>query len=178
VLDEEKSIPKKQEDKLKFNIIEKQDYNTFEELIEQNAGLSFEKLMVFEEIIGANSWEINIQEGEITFGDLKFPVQLIGTYAFNDNSWMWAWANTQSSIPENFLILANKLKEIGGNKNIKELSEGCFNIEEGFLHEIGMASCGLFNSKTYYCGNYGQGVLVVIIDDERIPEINKNRFEK
>uniref|UniRef100_UPI0040488A77 hypothetical protein n=1 Tax=Flavobacterium sp. TaxID=239 RepID=UPI0040488A77 len=36
----------------------------------------------------------------------------------------------------------------------------------------------MFNSKSYYCANYGQGTLVVTIDSDLIPEIDTNKAEK
>ncbi len=165
-------------DHTKFNTFNKAEYNNLEELIEQNAGLSFEKQLIFRDVIGSNSWELDMGKGNISFGSLEFPIQIIGSLAFDNNSWMWGWANTQSGMPENLLIQSNQLKRIGQDKNVKELTEGHFNVEEGFEHKIGMLACGVFQSKSYYCANYGQGTLVVTIDDNKIPEIDKNKFEK
>ena len=91
---------------------------------------------------------------------------------------MWGWANTQSGMPEHLLQYANQLKAIGEEKNIRELTEGHYSTDEGFEHKMGMAACGYFKSKSYYCANYGQGTLVVLIDDDRIPAIDLNRLEK
>ena len=169
---------KKEIDSSRFNLFEKESFETLEELIEQNAGLSFEKQLIFGELIGSENWNLDMGKGSISFGTLEFPIQIIGSLAFHNNSWMWGWANTQSGMPENLLIQSNQLKEIGQDKNIKELSEGHFNVEEGFEHKIGMMACGIFNSKSYYCANYGEGTLVVTIDDNKIPAIDKNKLEK
>ena len=161
-----------------FAELKKNDYGNFQELFEQNAGLSFEKQMIFADVIGSNDWYMDMGKGSISFGNLEFSIQIIGSLSFIDNSWMWGWANSQSGMPENLLIQSNKLKEIGLSKNIKELSEGHFYVEKGFEHKMGMVVCGLFNSKSYYCANYGKGTLVVTIDDHRIPKIDKNKLEK
>ncbi len=174
----EKSKDEPQNDFTKFSKSIKSDFHNLQDLVEQNAGLSFEKQMVFVDVIGSNSWELDMGKGVITFGNLEFPIQIIGSLSFNSYSWMWGWANTQSSMPENLLIQSNKLKEIGEQKNIKELTDGHFNVDKGFEHKIGMMACGLFKAKSYYCANYGQGTLVVTIDDNKIPQIDKNRLEK
>lgn len=165
-------------DHSKFLKVKKNNFKSIQELIEQNAGLSFEKQMIFGDVIGLNSWELDMTKGSIFFGSLEFPIQIIGSLAFNNNSWMWAWANTESGMPENLLTQSKHLKEIGEQKHIAELTEGHFNVETGFEHKIGMMACGLFNSKSYYCANYGQGTLVVTIDSNKIPEIDKNSLEK
>ena len=174
----EKPKEKSEIDSSKFKAIDKIDYTSLEELIEQHAGLSFEKQLVFGDVIGSNAWELDMGKGNIIFGDLDFPIQIIGSLSFNDSSWMWGWANAKSGMPENLLVQSNQLKEIGQDKGIKELTDGHFNVEEGFEHKIGMMACGLFNSKSYYCANYGQGTLVVTIEDDKIPEIDKSRIEK
>lgn len=162
-----------------FVVKEKSDYVNFDDLLEQNAGLSFEKQLLLSNVIGENSWNLDMDRGVISFGDfgeLEFSIQIIGSLSFSDNSWMWAWANTKSNIPENLLIQSNKLKDIGEKKNIKELKDGHFFVEEGFEHKVAMIASGLFNSKAYYCADYGQGTLVVTIDDEQIPNVDKNEL--
>ncbi len=174
----EKSKEEHQIDSSKFTKVEKSDFENFQDLIEQNAGLSFEKQMIFEDVIGSSAWELDMGKGKIIFGALEFPIQIIGSLAFNNNSWMWGWANTQSGMPENLLKQSNQLKEIGENKNIQKLIDGHYNVDEGFEHKVGMLACGLFKAKSYYCANYGQGTLVVTIDDNKIPKVDKNRLEK
>ncbi|NMM48892.1 hypothetical protein HH304_10820 [Flammeovirgaceae bacterium KN852] len=161
-----------------FNTLQKGEFKNFDDMVEQNAGLSFEKQMIFGEVIGSNSWNLDMGKGSIFFGSLEFPIQIIGSLAFNNNSWMWGWANTKSGMPEKLLIQSNQLKEIGEERNIKELTDAHFYVDEGFEHRIGMMACGIFNSKSYYCANYGQGTLVVTIDDPKIPEIDENKPEK
>ncbi|MCL9805489.1 hypothetical protein NAT51_08145 [Flavobacterium amniphilum] len=160
-----------------YNTVKKTDYTNFQDLLEQNAGLSFEKQRIFSDTIGQHAWDFDMGKGTISFGDKDFPIQIIGSLAFNNNSWMWGWANTQSGMPENLLKHSYELKQMGEAKNIPEFVDGHFNVEEGFEHKIGMIACGLFKSKSYYCANYGQGTLVVTIDDDRIPAIDKNRPE-
>ncbi|QWX84820.1 hypothetical protein H0I23_04040 [Cellulophaga sp. HaHaR_3_176] len=161
-----------------FKTINKTEWNSLESLFEAHAGLSFEKQLIFGDFIGSNAWQLDLGKGSILFGDLELPIQVIGSLSFNNSSWMWGWANTQSGIPENLLIQSKQLKALGEQKDIKELIEGHFNVDEGFEHKIGMLACGQFSSKSYYCANYGQGTLVITIDDDRIPEIEMDKIEK
>ncbi|MEH0157731.1 DUF6882 domain-containing protein [Limibacter armeniacum] len=162
-----------------FSTYEKPDWYSLNELLSLHAGLSLEKQLIFGDVIGDNSWQFDMGSGTISFGDnLTFPVQVIGSLSFNDNSWMWGWANAQSGIPEHLLEQSMQLKSIGEEKKVKELVEGHFSVEENFEHKIGMIACGYFSSKSYYCANYGQGTLVVTIDSDQIPAIEKSRLEK
>lgn len=161
-------------DKSDFRQLTKPDFKTFDALLEQHAALSFEKQLNFGEVIGSNNWQFDMNKGEITFGDnLSFPVQVIGSLSFNDNSWMWGWANSKSGIPDKLLLQSNELKRLGEMLQIQKLKEAHYAVSSGFEHIIGMIACGYFNTDGYYCANYGQGTLVVTIQSSMIPKINK-----
>lgn len=160
-------------------ISHKTPIQSFDDLFEQTAALAFEKQLNFAELIGSYSWEFDMTKGEITFGkQLTFPVQIIGSVSFNDNSWMWAWANTQSGMPDHLLVQAHELKKLGDQLNISELSDGHFGTDSGFEHIMGMVACGHFNTDGYYCANYGQGTLVVTLQSDKIPQVDKKALEK
>lgn len=165
-------------DRSNFKKLEKPKPTNFQDFFEQHAGLSFEKQLVFADLIGSDPWELDMGIGKIIFGEKDFPIQIIGSLSFNDNSWMWGWANTKSGIPENLLNQSLELKRIGEEYGIKELVDSHFNVEESFEHKMGILACGVFKANSYYCANYGQGTLVVTIDDSKIPKIDPNRVEK
>lgn len=162
-----------------FAHVQKSPWQSFDELLEQHAGLSFEKQLILGDLIGTEGWQFDMATGSISFGEnLVIPVQIIGSLSFNDNSWMWGWANTESGIPENLLKQSYQLKQLGEEKGIKEFQEGHLSVEEGFEHKLGMVACGLFESKSYYSANYGEGTLIVTLESAEIPAVNKNRLEK
>lgn len=161
-----------------FVKLDKPNFNTFSELLEQNAALSYEKQFNFGDLIGSNPWQFDMSKGEISFGNkLFFPVQIIGSISFNDNSWMWGWANSQSNIPENLLTQSYLLKKIGEEKGIEEFTNPHFCTDAQFDHQVGMIASGLFKSSCYYSANYGNGSLVCTINSSIIPVL-KNSPEK
>jgi hypothetical protein len=155
----------------------KQKTMHFDLLVEQHAGLSFEKQLRFGELIGEEAWQLDMTAGTIVFGELVFPIQVIGSFSFQDNSWMCGWANTQSGIPENLLQHSYQLRELGEEEEIEALNSGHFQVEETIVHQMGLFACGFFETKSYYCANYGQGILVVTIDSDKIPAIDKDSYE-
>lgn len=157
----------------------KPEWKTFEELLEQNAGLSFEKQLVFQDIIHKNPWDFDMNKGAISFGEkLTFPIQIIGTLSFENNSWLWGWANDKSNIPLSLLKQSLQIRTLGEKHDTKELITPQISTSPHFEHKIGLIASGLFASKAYYCANYGTGTMVVIITGEEIPDIDKNRLEK
>lgn len=161
-----------------FSLLSKTDFKTFTDLVDQNAGLSFEKQQNFNDLTGGLAWNINLNTGTLSFGDLDFPIEVIGSLSFNDYSWMWGWANAKSGIPENLLGGALNLKQMGENKQIKEFTEGHFSVEEGFEHKMGLVASGILKADAYFCANYGQGTMVLTLKSDKIAKIDENKPEK
>ncbi len=91
---------------------------------------------------------------------------------------MWGWANSQSGFPESLLNSSLQLKELGEKKEIEEFTNGHFVTEEGFEHKMGIVTCGLLKADAYFCANYGQGTMVLVIKSDQIPKVDYNRMEK
>lgn len=93
-----------------------------QELYNQSFLLSMEKQEIFSEMVEGLGWSCDMLEGKLTYGDDKvFDIQIIGSYSVNEKSWLWAWANTQSGIPEKFLQTALAMKSIGEAYQIEDL---------------------------------------------------------
>ena len=107
----------------KSNVVKqsKADFNNFQDLLNQHAGLSFEKQMNFNDLTGKRAWNINLQNATLSFGDIHFKLEVIGSLSFNNYSWMWGWANHKSGIPQNLLESSLKLKAIGEQRELKNL---------------------------------------------------------
>ncbi|WP_199269155.1 DUF6882 domain-containing protein [Polaribacter sp. L3A8] len=94
---------------------------TIQELYNQSVVVSLEKQEVFGEMVEGLGWSCDMLEGKLTYGDDKvFDIQVLGTYSENEKSWLWAWANTQSGIPEKFLQTALAAKAIGEAYQIED----------------------------------------------------------
>ncbi|GAA4234722.1 hypothetical protein GCM10022291_14820 [Postechiella marina] len=95
---------------------------SIQELYNQSFLTSLEKQEIFSEMIDGLNWSCDILEGKVTYGDDKvFDIQIIGTYSENEKSWLWAWGNTQSGIPEKFLQSSLAMKSIGEAYQIDDL---------------------------------------------------------
>ncbi|PIE84732.1 MAG: hypothetical protein CSA07_01335 [Bacteroidia bacterium] len=149
-----------------FGRMEKGEYRDFEGLLEQHIGLTLERQRALYELVGEEDWGIDMSTGLLSFGEASYTFQLIGSLSFEDNSWMWGWANAQSNIPENLLRHSHALREIGQQKGMEELAEGYLEVGEGFDHLVGIIAAGALGAKAYYSGNYGDGALVMTLGDD------------
>ena len=144
-----------------------------QELIEIYGGLGFEKQADVSSIVGENSWHFSMETGSITFGQLAFPVQILGTISHGSKTWLWAWANDKSGIPTHLKQQAFKLKEYGNTNQIELLSAAQFNATIDDVHLIGCVSSGMFDSSCYYIADYGQGAMLVTIHDRAFDKVEK-----
>lgn len=144
---------------------------TEQELLERYGGIAFDKQIDFGEVIGDNNWNVDIGQGIISFGEnLTFPMQVLGTFSHSSETWLWAWANAQSNLPENIIRQSLQLKKYGEDNGIELLSLNTFDSSMEDLHLIGMTASGMFEASGYYIADYGQGAMVVTVKSDLIDQ--------
>lgn len=150
-----------------------------QELLERYAALAYDRQNDLAEAIGDNNWQFDMNAGTITFGSaLVMPVQLLGTFSHQSESWLWAWANEQSGIPARLLEQAEQLRSYGQQHGIERLTTPSFPATDMDLHAIGSIAAGMFDASGYYLADYGQGILVVTIKGEQVDRLRKNDFAR
>jgi hypothetical protein len=148
---------------------------TEQELIERYGGIVMDKQLDFGDLIGKNNWNINIANGEISFGtDIVFPIQVLGTISHSSQTWLWAWANTKSGLSDKVIQQALQLKKYGEENKIDLLRNDTFDFSKEDLHLIGTIASGIYNSSAYYICDYGQGAMIVTIKSDKIDKIRKD----
>lgn len=149
--------------------LEVPSFKSEQELLEYYGGIAIEKQVDFEEVIGDNNWEVDMTQEVITFGqELTFPIQVLGTFSYSSQSWLWAWANTASGLSEHIIQQSLQLKKYGEKNAIELFKNDTFDLSIDKLHLIGIVASGMFNSSSYYVADYGQGAMVVTIKSETI----------
>jgi predicted PurR-regulated permease PerM len=149
----------------------------FIDLFSTHAGTAFAKKLAFSEYLGERDWKLDTDEGMVKFGDdLSFPVQILGTHSVNDNSWLWAWANSESDLPNSILTTSLEMKGYGEINNVQEFSQGHYALDCEAA-QLAMICSGMTNC-CYYRGDYEGGsvyFLVIntpevsaVIDDDRV----------
>ncbi len=152
---------------------------TEQELIERFGGNSFDKQIDLGEVIGDNNWNVDMPKGQISFGaGLVFPIQILGTISHSSQTWLWAWANTKSGLPESITQQAQQLKKYGEENEIALLRNSEFDATKDDLHLIGLIASGMFNSSGYYIADYGQGAMVVTIKSDKVDKIRKDNHHR
>ena len=151
-----------------------QEKQSFQSLIEQYGGLGFEKQIDLDGVIDDKPWEIDMDAQQIVFGgDLYCSFELLGTFSHSTATWLWAWGNEQSDLPQGVIQQSLELKKYGEEHNIDLFKIRKFESSEANLHLIGLIASGMFDSSGYYVADYGQGALVLIFNNENINQIHQ-----
>ena len=146
---------------------------TFDDLLSRHAGAAMWRQLALSDIVGDAGWGIDMGEGRLTIGDHAFPIQLLGSEAEGDRTWLWAWANEASNLPEPLLAFARELRARGEREGIGELTERSFPLDRADGHRIGLLASGLAgDGHAYYRAPYDGGALFVLIEAP-VPPVNQ-----
>lgn len=137
---------------------------TFSDHFETHAASAFARQLALADVIGERSWDLDLDEGQIKFGDdLSFPAQVLGSHSFSDDTWLWAWANTAADLPEHVLHASKALRSVGGRLGLQELTERKFGFGAVTDHMLAMLCSGLSAGTAYFRAPYGQGAAFVLL---------------
>ena len=135
----------------------------FVELFSTLAGAAMARQMAFADFLGERAWAVDLEAGTVTFGDeLTYPIQLLGTESYVNNTWLWAWSNP-SQIPPPLLETARQLREYGTQQQLPELTNSTFGFDVADGHRLSMLASGLVRKTVYYRGPYEGGALFFLI---------------
>lgn len=137
----------------------------FNELLSEHVGASFARQRAFADFLGDRNWGVDIQQGTCQFGnDLTYPIQLLGTQAEADSTWLWAWANESSNLPPSLLTACTALRGLGEQEKIAEFCQRSFSIDVADGHSIALIASGLDGKSCYYRGPYDGGALFFLVN--------------
>ena len=140
--------------------------NTFQDHFADHAASSFARQMALGDVIGERPWAIDTQEGLLRFGDdLQYPVQLLGTHAFEPGTWLWVWANAQSNLPPQLTEAALRIRQLGEAQTVEAFTQASLQLGDITDHMIAMTCSGLEGGRCYYRAPYEGGALFVLLDD-------------
>lgn len=149
-----------------------QPYDSEQALIERFAAIGLDKQHNLAEIIGERDWQVDLDQQKIYFGDdLSYSIQVLGSFSFDSESWLWAWANVQQGLAPELIQQANALKAYGEQHNISFLTEAMSECEETTAHLVGMLASGLFANSCYYAARHEHGIFLVSFTDPAIDAV-------
>jgi hypothetical protein len=145
--------------------------------LEQHVFQGLESQMRLADYLGEDrySWGFDMDTGLLTFTRdsdghpiASLPVQLIGTESQHNGTWLWAWANEASHIPERLLQGVRQVREEGLRQKEARFFSPELPLEENLGTELSLIVTGHLGYAGFYRGPYEGGALYAAI--ERWPE--------
>ena len=65
--------------------------DSFKTVLSKYGALALDKQENLSELIGDVEGDLDLDEGIVTFGDVKLPIQVLGFYNDDLKQWSWAW---------------------------------------------------------------------------------------
>ncbi|PKH49412.1 hypothetical protein CXF68_01350 [Tenacibaculum sp. Bg11-29] len=155
-------VNRREEDQIKDGSKNEQPKINLSQLHNQSVALTFERQDHFQEIVEDLDWSCDMLEGTVTYGEHVFRMQVLGTYSEKEQSWLWAWANKQSGIPEQFLEASLALKEMGVKYSIEDLTKPKIETENDPGHYFSSVANGVVVSSCYAPLNF-KGIKVYVL---------------
>lgn len=132
---------------------------------------SFDKQLHLANLVGEQGWHLDLSTGLLSFGNgYIWHVQILGTESDQDRTWLWAWANEGSNIPPSHLQAALRMKALGEEQQIPELTTPILQLGDIDGHRLAMIASGVCQANAYYRCPYESGSAFVLIQDERLPK--------
>ncbi|WP_297826695.1 DUF6882 domain-containing protein [uncultured Methanobrevibacter sp.] len=154
--------------------IEKID--SFKVILSKYGALGLDKQENLSDAIGENIGELDIEKGIITFGDLQFPVQILGFYSQDLDRWSWAWDN-EDIFGESLIKASMQIKALGDEFDITEFKSPVIQASYDACHTLSMVATAILNKDAYYAvSEEGIDIFVAIEPDSLEEDNSVQRF--
>ena len=136
-----------------MKIIEKpvtiEEGDSFKILLSKYGALALDKQENLSELIGEEAGDLDIEKGQLTFGDVTFQVQIFGFFMQDSKQWSWAWDN-EDIFGENLIKSALQIKSIGEEFDIPEFTTPLLNATYDDCHTLAMTASSILAMDAYY----------------------------
>jgi len=140
------------------------------EYLEQHALISLEKQDKLELLLGAYTYDLDLNAGKIRFNDnLEFSFQVLGTESDNTLIWLWAWADEQTEeVPVELVQASRELRDWGLREGVQEFTLPSVDLHRADGHVLSMIASELCKASCYFQDAYEGGSAFFLLYDKLI----------
>ena len=120
-------------------------------------------------IVSEQMHQLDLDAGMIRFSrDLALSFQVLGTESDNTLTWLWAWAEEQTEIPDNLIQTSLQLRDWGLRERINEFIQPSVDTFKTDGNAIAIVSTQIANANSYFRDSYEGGAAYILIFDKSI----------
>lgn len=139
--------------------------DSFKILLSKYGALALDKQENLSELIGEEVGDLDIEKGQLSFGDVTFQVQILGFFMQDSKQWSWAWDN-EDIFGEKLIKSALQIKSIGEEFGIPEFTTPLLNATYDDCHTLAMTASSILAMDAYYAvSEDGLDIFVGITSD-------------
>jgi len=137
--------------------------STLNAYFERYALVSLEKQARLFSFLGEHVLDIDLDAGTARFNDISVPFQVLGTESENSLTWLWAWAEEQTELPDNLLVAARKMKAWGEKEGLTELTLPALDLDRADGTMLSLIASEVCNANGYYRDAYQGGTVFLLL---------------
>ncbi|WP_407381221.1 DUF6882 domain-containing protein [Methanobrevibacter sp.] len=145
--------------------------DSFKLVLSKYGAIALDKQENLYEYIGDVEGDLDLDNGILSFGDIQFPVQVLGFFNDDLKQWSWAW-DSEDIFGADLIKVAAEMKQAGIDAGIPEFSSPIIQADFNACHTLSMATVGILDLGAYYAINEDGLDIFVAIDSDEIPENN------
>lgn len=101
-------------------------------------------------VVKEQKWDVNLSEGTLSFGEVKYPLQFLGSESTTLHAWLWGYKNI-NHFPSQIITLATQIQQTGQRLQLLPLTTEEFELNEWYNgHTLSIVSCALSSENICY----------------------------
>jgi hypothetical protein len=144
------------------------DLSAYEADVIEHVLVGRARARMLEDVRAENPWNVNLERGELEIGDATYRCQILGTFAHESATFLWAWANPGSNGWTGSLAIANELRARGAQPGQAVYAEP--EIAAGWVNpnELAYVSGELSGGHPVFVGSYDGGAAFLLVTSLRL----------
>ncbi len=131
---------------------------------ERCALIGREKQQKFLRLVGEHTLEIDLDAGMARFTkDHAFPFQVLGTESENTLSWLWAWADEQTEMPEALLKASLAMKMWMVTRGLHDYALPSLDLDRADGTLLSLIATEVCRAGCFYRDHYEGGALFILL---------------
>ena len=131
------------------------DKSNWTEVLSASLGKMMTNTKASERLVSrGRDWFCDFDRGTLAFGDDEFPVQFLGSEAYERNTWLWGWRNI-NNFPDNVVSFAHWVRQIGIEWNLEPLTTVSFDLTSELNGiNLSVVACSICEQNVCFYGGH------------------------